>query len=261
MVFTPPVLPLFLASTYELKPAEGVPSDEEVKMVHSVIRALNDVANAHIPVELEPVTGPPSDSQIKSVQAASRLSENLSNGTSPVLPSTQHLFDIQFERYLRQVADGDPSAPMTSSRAGDADVNDPKSANPSGVHINAPERTREQGDLDMSSTVTTASGSVHEPMQVHSRGVVSRSAAAARNSTELPESVQPEHKQDFAQSLKVGLEDTNLLIKLGGGLEDLKRILIGMQHSMARAINSAYLGRTHAEYTSSFINTKGEVPE
>ncbi|KAG8697542.1 hypothetical protein FRC08_006458 [Ceratobasidium sp. 394] len=70
MILTPPALPLFLAGTYDLKPVEGVPNDEEVKIVHSVIRALDDVAN--VPV-------------LYDADLATRLS--------------MHLFGIQMARY------------------------------------------------------------------------------------------------------------------------------------------------------------------
>ncbi|KAG9086626.1 hypothetical protein FS749_003520 [Ceratobasidium sp. UAMH 11750] len=190
MKLTPPVLPPFLTGTYDLKLVEGVPSDNEVKMVHAVVRALNEVANTpvlydadlamrlsmhlfsiqmaryrdkhpciifpshithtppqlpiHIPVELEPVTGSPSDKEIKSVQSALRLSENLANVPSMFdadlsMKLSQHLFNIQFERYLRQVS-GDDS----SIRA--ADIQDEQSnINESGGGTNDTEG-REQSD-------------------------------------------------------------------------------------------------------------------
>ncbi|KAG9073948.1 hypothetical protein FS749_014538, partial [Ceratobasidium sp. UAMH 11750] len=36
---------------------------------------------------------------------------------------SQHLFDIQFERYLHQVADGDRSAPVVTTRVEEVDSN------------------------------------------------------------------------------------------------------------------------------------------
>ncbi|KAG8712815.1 hypothetical protein FRC08_014068 [Ceratobasidium sp. 394] len=70
MKLTPPVLPPFLAGTYDLKPVEGVPSDNEVKMVHAVGRALNEVANTPV---------------LYDADLAMRLS--------------MHLFSIQMARY------------------------------------------------------------------------------------------------------------------------------------------------------------------
>ncbi|CEL53409.1 hypothetical protein RSOLAG1IB_11341 [Rhizoctonia solani AG-1 IB] len=39
--YTPPELPNHLASVYDLKPIVGCPCDEEVKMIHAAIRAVN----------------------------------------------------------------------------------------------------------------------------------------------------------------------------------------------------------------------------
>ncbi|KAG8705231.1 hypothetical protein FRC08_001762 [Ceratobasidium sp. 394] len=43
---------------------------------------------------------------------------------------SQHLFNIQCERYLRKVADEDPSVPETSSGAGNTNASDPDSTDP-----------------------------------------------------------------------------------------------------------------------------------
>ncbi|KAG9085521.1 hypothetical protein FRC06_003566, partial [Ceratobasidium sp. 370] len=290
MILTPPVLPPFLAGTYDLKLVEGVPSDGEVKMVHAVIRALNDVANdgisvpvlydadlamrlsmhlfsiqmaryrdkypciifptdtthtppqlpAHIPVELEPVTGPPSDDQIKSVQNALRLSENLANVPSMFdadlsMRLSQHLFDIQFERYLRQVADGNSSALMMSSQARNANMNESDGAEPPGMQNDSLESTRVQGDRDVLTTGTTGSGSIY-------------------GSTE----VQFEPQQSLAEVLKIGLENTNKVLgEMRDGLEGVKQVMIVTQQSMARDRNWSY-GRSGPMYT--LLNATGEAP-
>lgn len=44
-IYTPPELPGYIANSYDLKPVEGVPSDDEVKLIHAVIRAVENVSH------------------------------------------------------------------------------------------------------------------------------------------------------------------------------------------------------------------------
>ncbi|KAG8702543.1 hypothetical protein FRC08_003417 [Ceratobasidium sp. 394] len=285
MTLIPPVLPPFLASTYDLKPVEGVPGDEEVKMVHAVIRALNDVVNVpvlydadlamrlsmhlfsiqmaryrdkhpciifpsrvthtppplptHIPVELELVTGSPSNEQIKSVQTALRLSENLANVPSMFdadlsMKLSQHLFDIQFERYLHQVADEDRSAPVATSRVEEMNSNH-----------------SDRGNSDAGSDV-----SVDVPPPVI------QSSTATRLTVEQTECVLSEPQPNPTELLKIGLEDTKqLLVGIGSTLENVNRVLIRTQQGMAKGFN-AMSGCHHNRALCSHVllNAKGEDP-
>lgn len=43
--YEPPKLPEYLKTVYDLKPIVGVPSDEEVKGIHTVIRAAYNASN------------------------------------------------------------------------------------------------------------------------------------------------------------------------------------------------------------------------
>lgn len=45
-MYTPPALPPYLASTFDLKPVVGVPTDEEVKLIHSVIRVVENASHS-----------------------------------------------------------------------------------------------------------------------------------------------------------------------------------------------------------------------
>ena len=40
--YTPPELPAYLARAFDLKPIAGIPTDEEVKLIHSVIRVVEN---------------------------------------------------------------------------------------------------------------------------------------------------------------------------------------------------------------------------
>ncbi|KAG8695144.1 hypothetical protein FRC08_008009 [Ceratobasidium sp. 394] len=305
MTLTPPILPSFLAVTYDLKPVEGTPSDAEAKLVHAVIRALNGVVDvpvlydadlamclsmhlfsiqmaryrdkhpcvvfpsnithtppqlpAHIPVELGPVTGPPSDSKFKSVQNALRLSENMASVPSMFdadlsMNLSQHLFNIQFERYLRQVADGNPSAPATIPQAGDVNMNNSDTADPPGVHNGIPESNREHGDRDALTIETAGLESTQESPAVCPRDHASKLSVATRNTIELLEPIRTESNQDFAPLLKIGLDDTNKL------LADLKQVLIGTQQSMARGLNRTSRSTDTWQCTHTLLNRNGEEP-
>ncbi|EUC54846.1 hypothetical protein RSOL_075420 [Rhizoctonia solani AG-3 Rhs1AP] len=155
-VLTPPDLPSYLRTLHELQPIVGKPTDEEVKAIHAVIRALNSIVHLytvydpnlsvqlsqhlfgaqmavyqanhsmsmlpgnvytpptlppHIPSTLNPVTGTPSIEDIKSAQSALRTAESLV--TSPQMFNanlnmnlSQHLFDLQFARYIHDLTQG-----------------------------------------------------------------------------------------------------------------------------------------------------------
>ncbi|KAG8705232.1 hypothetical protein FRC08_001763 [Ceratobasidium sp. 394] len=261
MTLVPPVLPPFLASTYDLKPVEDPPSDGEVKMVHAVMRALDDVANvpalydadlamrlsmhlfgiqmaryrtkhpyiifpsnethappplpAHIPVELEPVTGPPSDSQLKSVQTALRISESMVNVPSMFdadlsMQLSQHLFNIQFERYLREVADGGPLTSVTSPRAG-INATNSDSAGPSRVQHDPMERNREQDDHEVSTVEMDASSSIQGPTELHFRDPTPQPSPGFRSRLESFEPIQSKPRHTFAELPKEPEDTTRVL--------------------------------------------------
>ncbi|KAG8743794.1 hypothetical protein FRC10_011423 [Ceratobasidium sp. 414] len=356
MMLAPPVLPLFLASTYDLKPVEGVPSDEEVKMVHAVIRALNDVMNdfgngrlmrdevsvpalynadlamrlsmhlfslqmgrsgsyscwrfvsdtiwlhnnnnprlpslasiqlvlnapaqgqnithtppqlpAHVPVRLEPVTGPPSDEQTKSVQTALRLYESMVNIPSMFdadlsMKLSQHLFDIQFERYIRRIMSEDSPAPATDPQTELPYISGSDGLDPHDIQGDAGE-AEGNGELDtrdLPMAGATPANTTHESTQLPPRLAIPTSRTTTQNAARQVQHIQPIPDQDCAGRVETRLEDTNkLLAEIGDGLKTVKQILVGSQHAMARGINSAYFGQSYANHTCSFINTEGEDP-
>ncbi|KAF8594332.1 DEAD-domain-containing protein [Ceratobasidium sp. AG-I] len=155
--YAPPSLPSYLTNTFELKPVVGVPTDDEVKTIHAVIRAvettsqipaLNDpnlsmelaqhlfdvqtaryrekysvyffhstntytppILPSHMNTRLETITGAPTDDEVKLVHSTLRASENLANLPSMFDPDlsmklSQHLFNIQFARHIQRVTEG-----------------------------------------------------------------------------------------------------------------------------------------------------------
>ncbi|KAG8705233.1 hypothetical protein FRC08_001764 [Ceratobasidium sp. 394] len=196
---------------------------------------------AHIPVELEPVTGPPSNEQIKSVQNALRLSENLANVPSMFdanlsMKLSQHLFNIQFERYLRQVADGDRSAPVATTRVKEVDSNH-----------------SDRGNSDVGDT-----GSIDEPPG----HFVMQPSTAARPILEQTQHVLSETQSNPTEMLETGLEDTKqLLVRMTSTLENVNRVLIAAQQNMARGLNTTrYYEYSGLQHNHVLVNEKGEDP-
>ncbi|KAF8596741.1 hypothetical protein BDV93DRAFT_513888 [Ceratobasidium sp. AG-I] len=148
MKYEPPDLPAYLADSFSLKAVIGVPTDEAVKAIHAVIRAVENVSvvpamcnpalsmelaqhlfdvqmarhrdkfpvnvftcsntytpptlPSHINVTLGSVIGAPSDDEVKLVRTALRASESLTNIPAMYDPDlsmnlSQHLFDIHFD--------------------------------------------------------------------------------------------------------------------------------------------------------------------
>lgn len=46
MAYTPPNLPGYLANGFDLKPIVGIPTDDEVKQIHAVIRAVETASQS-----------------------------------------------------------------------------------------------------------------------------------------------------------------------------------------------------------------------
>ncbi|KAF8598003.1 hypothetical protein BDV93DRAFT_512903 [Ceratobasidium sp. AG-I] len=151
-IYTPPELPTYLAGAFDLKAIAGIPTDEEVKLIHSVIRAVENTSHAHhlfevqmarykskysfpmisditytppelpshVNITLEPIINAPSDDQIRLAQAALRFSESMASVPSIYdadlsMKLSQHLFDLQLARYIHYRTEGDRTACGTSA--------------------------------------------------------------------------------------------------------------------------------------------------
>ncbi|KAG8743795.1 hypothetical protein FRC10_011424 [Ceratobasidium sp. 414] len=202
---------------------------------------------AHVPIQLEPVTGPPSDKHIKSVQTALRLYESMANIPSMFdadlsMKLSQHLFDIQFERYFRQVADADRSAPVTTSRAEKMDSNHSDAATSYEITGGTSEgNNKREGHIPNTETATSRStrGSTEEPHRF-----TPQPRTAARLTVEQIDDERSEPQPNPSELVKIGSEDTNqLLAKIGSTLEDMNRTMIGTQQSMAKAGRPVLVGK------------------
>ncbi|KAF8597478.1 hypothetical protein BDV93DRAFT_562201 [Ceratobasidium sp. AG-I] len=322
--YTPPSLPAYLTNTFELKPVIGFPTDDEVKTIHAVIRAvetasqiptLNDPglsmelaqylfdvqmaryrekypvsifpsANtytpptlpSHINVPLEPITGAPSDVEVKLVHTAFRASENLVNLPSLFDPDlsmnlSQHLFDIQFARYIQRTNEGrytadnippnvEPNQPVLAEGTDDSRV--PIGSVSDTASIHAPEPA--EGNL------FTGSERGDAPEMAIPRSdspdLSSRTITLLENTRDLIE--QMKTGQDQANQLLAEMQDTlkdglmdglkDILKKelkdaLDVAVADVTRVVIKLHNISARSFNS-----THNSAYHHIVNKNAEVP-
>ncbi|CUA67641.1 hypothetical protein RSOLAG22IIIB_07499 [Rhizoctonia solani] len=290
----PPQLPPLLASAFNLKPVFGNPSPQEVKLVHEAVRALNNFPHtsvlrstdlsvelsqhlfdiqmtchrhkyptsalpndvvydppslpAYIPVELKPVPGPPSNEEVASVHTALRISENFANVPSIFDPDpdihvqlSQHLFDIQLARHVQRSIVQRAMAGISVSQNQTAPQRDPDGTDTS----NIPETT----------SATATPGQAAEPTETQ------RPIPEQSNSPNEPTSYQNPNQRDVAH------RSTELMIEIRNRLDDVSRILVGTQNSLARGFNSSSYHRNYQTGIAfdlgahSLINDRGEVPE
>ncbi|CAE7207567.1 unnamed protein product [Rhizoctonia solani] len=273
---------------FDLKPILANPSHEEVKVVHEAVRALNNFLHtpelrdtdlsielsqhlfdvqmachrhkypnsilpndvvydpptlpAYIPVNLNPVIGPPSNKEVASVHTALRISESFANFPSIFDPDlhvqlSQHLFDIQLARHVqRSIAKRSPPHNETVSYVNP----DVISANSSSRNT-SPDSTPDQG--------IESTEAPHLPSE----------RSSSSNKTTIQQ--HPNERNETHRT-------TELMIDIRDRLDNVSRILVGTQNSLARGFNSSSY---HRHYSSksicydlgahSLINDHGEVPE
>ncbi|CAE6541868.1 unnamed protein product [Rhizoctonia solani] len=288
ITLVPPQLPPFLANVFNLKPIVGNPSRGEAKLVHEAVRALNNFLHtpdlrdtnlsielsqhlfdiqmvchrqkyptsvlpndviydpptlpSYISVELKSVTGPPSNKEIASVHSALRISESFANVPSIFDPDlhvqlSQHLFDIQLARHVQRSMVQRAMTAISVSQNQDTPQRD------SG------------GNIPETQTSPTATpGQVTEPTETQ-RPILKQS-----NSLNEAVSYQNPNERDVTHG-------TELMIEIRNRLDDISRILVGTQNSLARGFNSSsphtydYKGIGYDLGAHSLINNRGEVPE
>ncbi|KDN38371.1 hypothetical protein RSAG8_09575, partial [Rhizoctonia solani AG-8 WAC10335] len=281
----PPQLPPFLANVFNLKPILGNPNREEVKLVHEAVRALNNFLHtpelrdtdlpielsqhlfdiqmgknfsdivydppalpSYIPVELKPVTGPPSNTEVASVHAALRISESFANLPSIFDPDlhvqlSQHLFDIQLARHVQRsiMKRSVPAILMPEDQA---------------VPHGGP------GETEANNTPETQASPSATPGQAIKS---TETQHPALEQSSLPnEATNYQISSDNNEKVRA----TELMIQIRDKLENVTRILVGTQNSLARGFNSSsiqghldYKGISHNLGAHSLINDHGEVPE
>ncbi|KAG8741030.1 hypothetical protein FRC10_003453, partial [Ceratobasidium sp. 414] len=171
---------------------------------------------------------------------------------------SQHLFDIQFERYLRQVADADCSAPVATSRAEEVNPNHSDAASSYGITGSTSEGNNKR-ESHFSNAETAASRSTDESTEELPDRSTPQPKTAAQLAVEQIEHERSEPQPNPSELVKIGLDDTNqLLVKIGSTLEDVNRVLIVTQQSMAKGFNATCSGPNY--YRHVLLNAKGEYP-
>ncbi|KAG8719303.1 hypothetical protein FRC09_011347 [Ceratobasidium sp. 395] len=227
-------------------------------------------------IQLEPVIGAPSNKQIQSVQAALRKSE-LTAKIPPMFDAdlnmklSQHLFDIQFERYRRQTASPHAGAGVvdaagqgfeTLSLAGsDSDAgSDPDVGSPQDPNHPESRSTHHERNVLTAKPSPSALDSQQSPHLLKKVTLEARAAVHTENQSADP--VERTH-ESVSTAVKTGFEETNkTLVKICDGLEKIGRIMVGIQQNAARIGNRPLYHHDSWLYPCHvLVNAKGETPE
>ncbi|KAF8593660.1 hypothetical protein BDV93DRAFT_612162 [Ceratobasidium sp. AG-I] len=222
------------------------------------------VLPSHVNVPLKSVTGAPSDDEIKSVHSALRVSESLTNVPSLYDPElsmslSQHLFDIQFARYIKQTTKGYYAPHNTSDDAGDKQ--ETKLPHQPVVSTEQPEalkdhETGSHGQAAPHSHHRTGSnpgigqkdGLSSQVPHCSASDSLSRIAALLEKTQEVTE--QMGVGQNQTNQLLVGMQDT-----LKDGIENVTRMMIKLHNHSARGFNSG-----HDYIYHHIVSENGEAP-
>ncbi|KAG8770972.1 hypothetical protein FRC12_003933 [Ceratobasidium sp. 428] len=234
-------------------------------------------------IQLEPMKGAPSNKQIQSVQAALRKSE-LTAKIPPMFDAdldmklSQHLFDIQFERYRRQVASPHAAASVidaagqgfetpsllgseVGSEVGSDAGTDPDANSPQDP--DDPERRSIHQEHNVSIAELSPSASDVQQLS-HLLKEVNLEARATAHAENQPADLTERTYESVSTAVKIGFEETNkILAQIGYGLEKIGRIMVGVQQNAARVGNRP---QYYHNYSISYpchvlVNAKGETPE
>ncbi|CAE7220238.1 unnamed protein product [Rhizoctonia solani] len=197
---------------------------------------------SHIPIALEPIVGAPSDGDLESAHGAVRTLENLAN--SPFFDSalsaklSQHLFNLQFARYIQDSNQGhfnqersNPSAPARANEDRRSNV----ATNPS------------TNMADHQASQDTAPG---EP----GSGIPVTSQVTPPNPVQVEHTSSPRPNDGLSQ-LYTAQQETNRLLNAN---EERLKVIGQTLHSIHFSANrTGIVGGYRAYYT---INDKGELP-
>ncbi|CAE6458889.1 unnamed protein product [Rhizoctonia solani] len=284
---SPPDLPPYLRNIHDLKPVTGPPTDDELLAIQAVARAAHNASNIpgmydaslsmklaehmfnvqmaryrskyslgifrekivftppvlpeHVPIKLESVTESPSDEELTKVHSALRAYEQFSNVPSIFDPRvsmelSQHMFELQMARYMQHVSQTplalqpvEPARPPTRP---------PSSIAPERQEIATPKSVEEESSVG-SPTINVGTGA-KTPMP----------CAQERETTPVVRD----------PALNSALQESNRLVeRLGETMDNISKVLAGIQHSLVRGLKS---GRQHCEdyQTDALTNKRGELP-
>ncbi|KAG8731495.1 hypothetical protein FRC11_003985 [Ceratobasidium sp. 423] len=189
---------------------------------------------SHIPISLEPVVGAPSDDELESAHGAVRTLENLAN--SPYFDSafsaklSQHVFNIQFARYIQDSNQGSFTQGLTNPPP---QTNDNEPPVVTSTHMSGISNRRDADPIELDSSTPLAS-----------------QAVSPAPSYVTPESTSVAQSNDKLDQINEAQQETNRLL---GKNEEVLRVI-------ERTLFSTYF-HAHRTAHSSYrtLNEKGEL--
>ncbi|CUA74786.1 hypothetical protein RSOLAG22IIIB_11477 [Rhizoctonia solani] len=217
---------------------------------------------SHIPISLEPVVGAPSDGQLEAAHNAARTLENLAN--SPFFDSTlsvklsQHVFNIQFARYIQDSNQGCFIRPANLPLPPQINADELSSTVVSG-HISNEVANQAPQDAGLVELSLNPSGISARASSGSSIGGVLSFSGAPSNPSRVPSSLvgsepaplsQPDDK--LGNICDAQLDTNRLLSRSEELLKDIRRTLVSTHSITVHAGDSTSSSKT--------INEKGEQP-
>ncbi|KAG8713130.1 hypothetical protein FRC11_013204 [Ceratobasidium sp. 423] len=191
---------------------------------------------SHIPISLEPVVGAPSDGELESAHGAVRTLENLAN--SPFFDSvfsaklSQHVFNIQFARYIQDSNQGSFTQGLTNPPP-PPQTNDNEPPVVTSTHISDIPNRRDADPIELDSSTPLTSQAVPPALNYVT-----------------PESTSVAQPNDKLDQINATQQETNRLLgKSGEVLRVIERTLFSSYFHAHRTANNSW--RT--------LNEKGEL--
>lgn len=293
---TPPQLPPSLATLFDLRPITGLPSAEEIKLIHAAIRTLNTLLHtpefqgSNLPVELSQYLFdvqmvcyhekhsigistndiayiPPSlpahipvklDPVIGPPSDDQLQSAQTALRTLDSLANVASLFDTDLSMHLSQHLFDLQMARHFQRSIGGQPRAQPPPPNHSSTGTGTCTNTGTQGSniIDNSNTSPGGSPSQREPPE---SGGAERDRTQGVNTDLADKPTAADEERRTTESK----ESTKALVEIREILKDVIKVLVASQNSLAKGFNSSRRapGDGYSFGAHSLINSKGETPE
>ncbi|KAF8712212.1 hypothetical protein RHS03_01229, partial [Rhizoctonia solani] len=264
-ICSPPDLPPYLKNIHELKPIDGIPSDQEFMGIHALIRMASRVVDVpdmgdpnttytppvlpvHVPVQLEPVIGAPSEEEIIKVQSAIRQND-VPNEASVKKPE-QSIAQVEENAHTNNIGSGANVIELNRS-----------------THVVHDSGFRVEDVIERSNQLVEQTNQLVE----RSNQLIERSNQITQVSnqllerysqaTEWPDKTPEKHNEvlerlngHLEKANQVAVESTKPTERLGDILETINKVLVGIQHAIVRN------GKGNSRFAlDSLINEKGDT--
>ncbi|KAF8598002.1 hypothetical protein BDV93DRAFT_512902 [Ceratobasidium sp. AG-I] len=265
-IYTPPELPSYLLHAFELKPVVGIASDDEVKMIHAVIRAVENVSKGRT-TRIRRLL------YLHTSKSRSQRSQNLANVPSMFNPDlsmslSQHLFNVHFARHIQHSTEGhylasQDAPPQVKIEPGMESLERPMitSELPMDPADSVLEVVSLKSEIEFLKSAVISPTSEHEitpgfhDSHPISSDILHENATLSEDARSIIEQLKA--NVDHSGRGLAGLQDT-----LAGGLKDVTRLMIKLYNHSARGFNSGYGYEYHHIVTKARdAPTMYEVPD